>query len=130
MDVIETVPPPSAEHPRRVTILGSTGSVGCSTADLLQRAPECYDVVALTAARNATLLAEQARRLHAKFAVVADTSKYAALRDELSGTGIEVAAGPEAVVEAANRSAEWVMAAIVGTAGLPATLAAARRAAA
>ena len=115
---------------RSVTILGSTGSVGCSTIDLIERQPENFTVEALTAHRNVALLAEQARRLRAGLAVVSDPSCYAALKEALSGTGIEVAAGPEAVAEAAARPAEWVMAAIVGAAGLAPTLAAIRRGAA
>ena len=120
-------PPPSHAAPRGVTILGSTGSVGQSTVDLIARDPECYRVEALVAGRSVELLAEQARRLRAKFAVVADPERYRALRDALAGTSIEVAAGPEAVSEAAARPAEWVMAAIVGYAGLAPTLVAARR---
>ena len=112
---------------RRVAILGSTGSVGCQTIDLLQRAPEKYQVVALTAHRNVAKLAEQARNLAAELAVIADPTLYDALKTALAGTNIAVAAGPEAVVEAARRESDWVMAAIVGAAGLPATMAAARR---
>ena len=81
----------------------------------------------LTGNRNIAVLAEQARRLRPKLAVVADPSGYRALKDELAGTGVEVAAGHEALIEAANRPAEWVMAAIVGAAGLEPTLAAVRR---
>ena len=113
--------------PRSVTILGSTGSVGCNTIDLIGRQPDAFSVEALTGNRNVAVLAEQARRLRPKLAVVGDPSGYRALKDELDGTGIEVAAGPEALVEAANRPAEWVMAAIVGAAGLEPTLAAVRR---
>ncbi len=113
--------------PRSVTILGSTGSVGCNTIDLIGRDPDAFSVEALTGNRNVAVLAEQARRLRPKLAVVGDPSGYRALKDELDGTGIEVAAGPEALVEAANRPAEWVMAAIVGAAGLEPTLAAVRR---
>lgn len=118
---------PSTDQPRHVTILGSTGSVGQSTVDLIARDPASYRVEALVARSSVELLAEQARRLHAKFAVVADPARFRALRDALAGTSVEVAAGPEAVVEAASRPAEWVMAAIVGFAGLAPTLAAARR---
>ncbi|MGB4100584.1 MAG: 1-deoxy-D-xylulose-5-phosphate reductoisomerase [Alphaproteobacteria bacterium] len=116
-------------HPakRRVVILGSTGSVGCQTIDLLSRAPEKYQVVALTAHRNVAKLAEQARALAAELAVIADPACYQELKDALAGTNIAVAAGPQAVVEAAQRDSDWVMAAIVGAAGLPATIAAARR---
>ena len=112
---------------RRVTILGSTGSVGCQTIDLITRAPEAYQVVALTAWRNVDKLAEQARLLKPELAVIADESKYQALKDALAGTGIEVAAGAAAVVDAAERASDWVMVAIVGAAGLPATFAAAKR---
>lgn len=118
---------PSPENPRRVTILGSTGSVGQSTIDLIARDPASYRVEALVAHRSVELLAEQARRLRAKLAVVADPDRFRALKEALAGTSIEVAAGPEAVVEAASRPAEWVMAAVVGFAGLAPTLVAARR---
>jgi len=118
---------PSRDHPRHVTILGSTGSVGQSTVDLLGRDPGSYRVEALVAGSSVELLAEQARRLRARLAVVADPGRFKALKDALAGTSIEVAAGPEAVVEAAARPAEWVMAAVVGFAGLAPTLAAARR---
>jgi len=114
--------------PRRVTILGSTGSVGTQTVDLVARDPEAYAVEALTANRNVPLLAEQAKALNARLAVVADPACYGELKAALSGTGIEVAAGPDAVVDAAARgAADWVMAAIVGAAGLEPTLAAVRR---
>lgn len=113
--------------PRSVTILGSTGSVGTQTVDLVARDPERFPVEALTANRNVALLAKQARDLRARLAVVADPAGYAELKDLLSGTGIEVAAGADAVVAAAERPADWVMAAIVGAAGLEPTLAAVRR---
>jgi 1-deoxy-D-xylulose-5-phosphate reductoisomerase len=113
--------------PRRVTILGATGSVGCNTVDLMARQPDSFTVEALTANRNVTLLAQQARQLKARFAAIADPSCYRELKAALTGSGVEVAAGPEAVAEAAARPAEWVMAAIVGAAGLKPTLAAVRR---
>ena len=113
--------------PRRVTVLGSTGSVGCSTLDLLERNPESFGVEALTAKSNVTRLAEQALRHHPALAVIADERHYPALKAALSGTGIEVAAGREALLYAARRPAEWVMAAIVGAAGLEPTLAAIER---
>ena len=125
MALAET-PDPRA-MPRSVTILGSTGSVGCSTVDLLLRDPEAYDVEALTAFANVTLLAQQARDLRARLAVIGDPALYGALREALAGTNIAVAAGPEALIEAAARPSDWVMAAIVGAAGLAPTLAAARR---
>ena len=113
--------------PRRITILGSTGSVGGSTIDLIERQPGAYAIEALTAYDNVALLAAQARRLRPRLAVIANPAHYGALREALSGTGIEAAAGAAAVIEAACRPADWVMAAIVGAAGLPPTLAAIRR---
>ena len=115
------------ERRKRVTILGSTGSVGCNTIDLIVRNPDAYEVEALTANGNFEMLAEQAKRVRARVAVVADESKYDALKAALAGTGIEAAAGAEAVVEAAARPADWVMAAIVGAAGLAPTMTAVRR---
>jgi 1-deoxy-D-xylulose-5-phosphate reductoisomerase len=112
---------------RRITILGSTGSIGCNTAELVAADRESYAVEALVALRNAQRLAEQAKALNARFAVIADESQYGALKEALAGTGIETACGNEAVVEAARRPADWVMAAIVGAAGLAPTLAAVRR---
>jgi 1-deoxy-D-xylulose-5-phosphate reductoisomerase len=113
--------------PRSVTVLGSTGSVGTQTVELLAAAPERFRVLALVAGRNVGLLAEQAVALKAERAVIADSASYARLRDALSGTGIEVAAGPEQVVAAAALPADLTMAAITGAAGLAATLAAIRR---
>jgi len=119
---------PSHDAPRCVTILGSTGSVGQSTVDLIARDPMSYRVEALVAGNSVEALAEQARRLNARLAVVANPQRYRALKDALAGTSVEAAAGPEAVIEAASRpGAEWVMAAIVGFAGLAPVLAAARR---
>lgn len=115
---------------RRVTILGSTGSVGRSTVDLIARDPARFPVEALVAGRNVELLARQARELRPRLAVIADEGALDDLRSALAGTGIEAAAGAMAVVEAAERPADWVMAAIVGAAGLEPTLAAARRGAA
>lgn len=112
---------------RRVTILGSTGSVGQSTVDLLLRNPDDFEVEALTANRNPVALAEQARALRARFAAIGDPLHYPALKQALAGTGIETACGPEALAEAALRDADWVMAAIVGAAGLAPTLSAIRR---
>jgi 1-deoxy-D-xylulose-5-phosphate reductoisomerase len=113
--------------PRTVSILGSTGSVGCSTIDLIRRDPDAFIVEALTANSNVDKLAEQALELRARFVAIADASRYLALKERLSGADIEIAAGAEGVVEAAARSAEWVMAAIVGAAGLAPTIAAIRR---
>jgi 1-deoxy-D-xylulose-5-phosphate reductoisomerase len=116
-----------ARAPRTVTILGATGSIGSSTADLLRRDAAGYQVEAVTAHRDAPALARLAREFHARFAVVADPAAYDELKSELSGSGIEAAAGPQALVEAAQRPAEWVMAAITGAASLAPTLAAAER---
>ena len=112
---------------RGVTILGSTGSIGKNTVELVAASPERYRVEALVANTNVELLARQALDLQAKSAVVADETKLDALRAALAGTDVEVSAGPQAVVEAAERPADWVMAAIVGAAGLAPTLAAVRR---
>jgi 1-deoxy-D-xylulose-5-phosphate reductoisomerase len=112
---------------RRVTILGSTGSIGRSTVDLLQRDRERFAVAALTAQSNVALLAEQARALGADCAVIGDEALLPELRQRLAGSGIETAGGGGAIVEAASRPADWVMAAIVGAAGLEPTLAAVRQ---
>jgi len=119
--------PRTAASPRSVTILGSTGSIGTSTVDLLDRNPGAFTVEALTANGNVALLIEQARRLRPRLAVVGDERKYAELKAALAGSGIETAAGEAALIDAAVRPADWVMAAIVGAAGLAPTLAAVRR---
>ena len=118
---------PSADAPRSVTILGATGSVGASTVDLISRSPERFTVEAVTANKDAERLAAIARQLGARYAAVADETAYPALKAALSGSGIEAAGGAEAVVAAAARPADWVMAAIVGAAGLPPILTAVRR---
>jgi 1-deoxy-D-xylulose-5-phosphate reductoisomerase len=110
-----------------VTLLGATGSIGSSTIDLLRRDPARYRVEAVTAHRDAQGLALLARELGARFAVVADASAYSELKSALAGSRIEAAAGEAAVVEAAQRPADWVMAAITGAASLAPTLAAADR---
>jgi 1-deoxy-D-xylulose-5-phosphate reductoisomerase len=115
---------------RRITVLGATGSVGKSTLSLIAEHPETYAVEALTANRDVDSLAATARRFGAKLAVIGDEQHYAALKAALSGSGIEVAAGAQAVTEAAGRPADLVMAAIVGAAGLHPTLAACRSGAA
>jgi 1-deoxy-D-xylulose-5-phosphate reductoisomerase len=112
---------------RHVTILGSTGSVGRNTLELVAAEPQAYAVEALVALKSAEALAAQARSVRARVAVIADADKYGALKAALSGSGIEAAAGPSAVVEAAGRPADWVMAAIVGAAGLAPTLTAVER---
>lgn len=112
---------------RRISILGATGSIGENTLDLVGRQPQAYTVVALTGGRNAARLAELALRHRAELAVIADERCYGDLRARLAGTGIETAAGSDALIEAASRPADWVMAAIVGAAGLKPTLAAVRQ---
>lgn len=109
---------------KTVSILGSTGSVGQSTVDLIAANPAQFRVVALTAQKNVALLAEQARKLNAAHAVIGDESLYEDLKLALAGTQTTVAAGAGAIVEAARMPAQWVMAAIVGIAGLRPTLAA------
>ena len=112
---------------RTVTVLGSTGSVGTSTIDLLAANPDRYRVHALVGGRNAALLAEQAIHLRAALAVIADVSQQHALEAALAGTGIQAAGGDDAVLQAAAVPVDWTMAAITGAAGLPSTLAAIRR---
>jgi 1-deoxy-D-xylulose-5-phosphate reductoisomerase len=109
---------------KRITILGATGSIGTSTLDLIVRAPDEFEVLALTANRDVKKLAEAAIGTRARRAVVADPECLDALRDALAGTAIETAAGAEAVAEAAAMGADWTMAAIVGTAGLRPVMAA------
>ena len=103
---------------KSVSVLGSTGSVGTQTLELLTANPDHYRVVALVAGRNARLLAAQALALRAEIAVINDPAGYDTLRTALAGSGIEAACGPQAVVEAAARGADWTMCAITGAAGL------------
>jgi len=117
-------PSTARRRPKKISILGSTGSIGCSTVDLIRRKPGEFVVEALTANTDVDTLSTQARELGAKFAAVADPSRYLALKDALAGSGVEVAAGAKAIVEAAQRPADFAMAAIVGAAGLEPTLAA------
>ena len=119
--------PPSAERPRRITLLGATGAIGRSTLALVAEAPEMYRVEAVTGYGRPESLAAIARSCRARLAVTGDPDCYGVLKEHLAGSGIEVAAGPAALEEAALRPAEWVMAGIVGAAGLRATLAAVRR---
>ena len=124
-DLLPAMEPGSA--PRTLCVLGSTGSIGTSTLDLVARNPERFQVDVLTANANVELLASQARQFNARMAVVADPDRYDELKTALSGTNIAVAAGPDALNEAADRDTDYVMAAIVGAAGLEPTLTAARR---
>ena len=114
----------SADAMKTVSVLGSTGSVGTQTIELLAANPDLYRVRALVAGRNIKLLAEQAIALRAEIAVVADASLHKDLSALLAHTGIETASGPTAMVEAAQRPADLTMCAIMGAAGLPPTLAA------
>jgi 1-deoxy-D-xylulose-5-phosphate reductoisomerase len=113
--------------PRTVTLLGATGSIGASTIDLIKRGAGRYRVEAVSANRNATALARLARELGARFAAIADPTLYRDLKDALAGSGIEAGGGEAALIEAAERPAEWVMAAISGAIGLKPTLAAVAR---
>jgi len=108
----------------RVTILGSTGSVGQSAIDVLSQARGQYEITALVANSNAELLAEQARAVGAKMAVLADSIQYGTLKEALSGSKVSVGAGPQAVLDAVDQPADIVIGAIVGSAGLEPTMAA------
>ncbi|HEX7821599.1 MAG TPA: 1-deoxy-D-xylulose-5-phosphate reductoisomerase [Sphingobium sp.] len=112
---------------RTVTIFGATGSVGSSTLDLIARSPDAFAVEALTAHGDVPGLAKIAIAHHAKLAVIGDVSRYADLKAALTGSGVEAAAGPDALIDAASLGADWTMAAIVGCAGLAPTLAAIRQ---
>src|SRR5687767_2161247 len=112
---------------RSVTLLGATGSIGASTIDLIKRNRDRFEVEAVSAHRNAAALGKLARELDARFAVVSDPGAFKELKEALAGTKIEVGAGETALIEAAERPAEWVLAAIVGSAGLKSSLAAAKR---
>jgi 1-deoxy-D-xylulose-5-phosphate reductoisomerase len=105
-------------HRKSVTILGATGSVGRSTLDLIERSPERFEIVALTAHRDVEGLAELAARFRPRLAVIGDDRFYGTLQAALAGTATRIEAGEAAIVEAAAAGAEWTMAAIVGTAGL------------
>ncbi|MDF1775573.1 MAG: 1-deoxy-D-xylulose-5-phosphate reductoisomerase [Rhizobiaceae bacterium] len=112
-----------------MSIFGSTGSIGCNTLDVMAHlgGRDAFQVCAVSGRSNIDLLAQQARQCGAEIAITADEARYTQLKDALSGTGIEVAAGEAALIEAAGRDTEWVMAGIVGMAGLAPTLAAARK---
>jgi 1-deoxy-D-xylulose-5-phosphate reductoisomerase len=109
---------------KRIAILGATGSIGKSTLDLIERSPERFEVIALTAKTDVDALAGAARRTRAKLAVIADESCFEALKAKLEGTGCRPAAGIDGLQEAATGDSDWVMAAIVGCAGLVPTMAA------
>jgi 1-deoxy-D-xylulose-5-phosphate reductoisomerase len=117
-----------ASAPRTLSILGATGSIGVNTLDVIRHmgGRDAFEIVALTGSANVSLLAKQAIQHGAKIAVTADERKYSALKDALSGTGIEAAAGRQALIDASAIPADITMAAIVGMAGLEPTLAAAK----
>ncbi|WP_422371671.1 1-deoxy-D-xylulose-5-phosphate reductoisomerase [Hoeflea sp.] len=117
------------QAPRRITILGATGSIGCNTLDVMEHlgGRDAFEVPAITGMGNIDLLARQARAAGAGFAVTADPDRYDDLRQALSGSGIEVGAGASALIEAGERDTDLVMAGIVGIAGLAPTLAAVSR---
>ena len=110
--------------PRTIVVLGATGSIGTSTAEILCAAPGAFKVAAIAGGRDALALAAMAKRLGASFAALADPKGYSVLKDALAGTGIEAAAGPDAVIEAALHPSDLVMGAIAGTAGVEPTFAA------
>jgi len=112
---------------RAVTVLGATGSIGDSTMDLLRASRDRYRVEALTANTNVDGLAKLAKEFGARFAAVADPGRLAELKDALAGTRIECGAGESAIIEAAARPADWIMAAVSGAAGLKPALAAVDR---
>lgn len=117
----------AAQGPRVISILGATGSVGSSTVDVIAANPGQFAVEAVTAGSNAQGLARLARDCGARFAAIADENAYGELKSALAGSGIEAAAGEAAVIEAACRPSDMVMAAIVGAAGLAPTMAAIER---
>ncbi|WP_026440063.1 1-deoxy-D-xylulose-5-phosphate reductoisomerase [Acidocella facilis] len=112
---------------KRLSILGSTGSVGTQTLDLVAENPDAYQICALIGGRNVKLLAEQARQFRPEITVISDETLLPALREALAGSNLAVAGGREAVLEAAGRKADWTMCAITGTIGLEPTLAAVRQ---
>ncbi len=111
---------------RTVTILGSTGSIGVSTLDLLSHVEDEVEIIGLTAGRNVERLAEQAKRWRPRVAVIEDESLLPELQARLNGCGVTAQAGPAAIKDLAGEGADWIMSAIVGAAGLAPTLAAAR----
>ena len=109
---------------RRLSLFGATGSVGQSTLDLVRRDGEAWSVGVLTANSDVAELAKLAKEFRPDVAVIADETRHGALKDALAGTGIETAAGANALVDVARLPTDLVMAAIVGTAGLAPTMAA------
>lgn len=113
-------------EPRSITIFGATGSVGSSTLDLIARSPDQFSVAALTAQKDVDGLARTAIAHNARLAVIGDEARYGDLKAALAGSGVEAAAGEQALIDAASLDADWTMASIVGCAGLAPTLAAIR----
>ncbi|MEQ8664499.1 MAG: 1-deoxy-D-xylulose-5-phosphate reductoisomerase [Rhodospirillales bacterium] len=126
-NAISPATPAPLGQTRRATILGSTGSIGVNALDLIAASDGRYTVTALTANSNVALLAEQAHRHQPDFVAVADPNAYGDLKTALGGTGVQIAAGADAICEAASLSSDVVIAGIVGTAGLSPTLEAVRR---
>ena len=120
-DYSQKSPPQS---PRRISLLGATGSVGRSTVDLLERNPDIFSVSAVAGGKDVAGLADIARRVKAEFVAIRDENAYAALKEALAGTNIQVGAGRAAVIEAALRDADLIVSAIVGAAGVEPTHAA------
>ncbi|HYD15277.1 MAG TPA: 1-deoxy-D-xylulose-5-phosphate reductoisomerase [Hyphomicrobium sp.] len=121
----EVVVAHSTAQPMRLSVLGATGSIGASTLDLVSHHPDRFEIVALTAQCNAKRLAELAITHRARLAVIGEDTHYEELKSLLAGTGIRVAAGPDAIETAAQQPADCIMASIVGAAGLKPTFAAA-----
>ena len=103
---------------KRISVFGATGSIGQSTLDLVKRDRENFDVLALSGGRNIAQLAQDAISTGAQVAVTAFDEEYPALKEALAGTTVQAAAGHNALLEAADQNADWVMSAIVGAAGL------------
>jgi 1-deoxy-D-xylulose-5-phosphate reductoisomerase len=103
---------------KRISVFGATGSIGQSTLDLVKRDCENFDVLALSGGRNIAQLAQDAISTGAQVAVTAFDEEYPALKEALAGTTVQAAAGHNALLEAADQNADWVMSAIVGAAGL------------
>jgi 1-deoxy-D-xylulose-5-phosphate reductoisomerase len=111
---------------KTLSVLGSTGSVGTQTLDLVAENPDAYALRALVGGRNVALLAAQARQFRPELTVISEEALLEPLRDALSGSGLNCTAGRAAVIEAAGLPADWTMSAITGIAGLEPTLAAVR----
>ena len=128
MTINDSIKLPQSENKQRtVSILGSTGSIGRSTVDLLSSNRDQFKVIALTAQSNIELLAEQARILEPEIIAISDSQRLRELKEALSGSSVEVVSGVRSIIEVAERSADIVVSAIVGSAGLRPTLSAIRQ---